>query len=231
VYGGLPLVFPTDDFFPEHYDYTQDAARVLMRRVCTYIGVSYESVILRVTKNSRRTWFVNHAGQYLPHAAGTFEAARGKYIITIDADELATPKNLIGTFAHEMVHARLLGERRLNSRAFDNELLTDLTAFALGFAVFLANSPRNWDSQNSRWPGTSLSRPEYMTPPMFGYALAHLAWFEGERHPAWVAYLGPASKADFAQGVRFLFETNDTQFRPRPLAANSLVSHPSRGGA
>jgi hypothetical protein len=230
VFDGKPLVHPTDDFFPEAYDHSQDAARVLLRRVCAHMGVPYESTILRFKHDPNKLWLVNHAGQYVPHAAGTFSGGYGrKYVITVDTDELASPAALIATFAHELAHARLLGEGRIGPRTFDNEMLTDLTSLALGFGLFAANSPRNWDSQNSRWPGTSLPKPEYMTPPMFGYALAHLAWFEGEKKPGWMKYLGAASRTDFAQGVRFLFATSETKFRPRPRALAQLIRLADRG--
>jgi hypothetical protein len=225
IFGGRPLVYPTSDFFPEAYDYTEESARMLLRTVCGFMDVPYEATILRITRSSTRLWLVDHAGKYLPHAAGTFQMVYGsKLVITIDHDELATPASLIATMAHELAHARLISEGRISPRSFDNELLTDLTAFSLGFALFLANSPRNWESQNSRWPGTSLVRPEYMTPPMFGYALAHLAWFEGERKPEWGMYLHSPSRADFAQSVRFLFKVGDTTFRPKPRAISNVVS-------
>jgi hypothetical protein len=51
------------------------------------------------------------------------------------------------------------------SEEYDNELLTDLTVVVFGLGIFLANMPRNWDSQYKKWPGTDLNMPEYMTPP------------------------------------------------------------------
>ena len=75
------------------------------------------------------------------------------------------------------------------SEEYDNELLTDLTVVFFGLGIFLANTPRNWDSQYKKWPSTNLNKPEYMTPPMFGYALAHLAWFRGEEKPIWAKHL------------------------------------------
>src|SRR5687767_11791516 len=224
VFEDAPLVYPTDDFFPDAYDHSQDAARLLLRRVCAHMHVPYEATILRFHHDPRKVHLVNHAGQYVPHAAGTFSGGYGgKYVITIDTEELATPTNLIGTFAHELAHARLIGEGRVNARTFDNELLTDLTALSLGFGIFLANSPRNAESQNSRWPGTPLPKPEYMTPPMFGYALAHLAWFDGEKKPGWLKYVGAASRTDLLQGIRFLFASGDSKFRPRPRALGQLI--------
>ena len=97
-------------------------------------------------------------------------------MIRVNDNELVDPMGLVGTLAHELAHQRLLGEGRITSDAFDNELLTDLTVVFKGLGIFLANCPRNWEGQDTRWPDTDLRKPEYMTPPMFGYALALLAW-------------------------------------------------------
>src|SRR5690242_105108 len=61
---------------------------------------------------------------------------------------------------------------------------------------------------------TKLTKPEYMTPPMFGYALAHLAWFQGEEKPAWAKHLHWNARPDFKQAVRFLFQTGESTFKP-----------------
>jgi hypothetical protein len=111
----------------------------------------------------------------------------------------------------------LLGEGRIMREAYDNELLTDLTVVFFGLGIFLANTPRNWESQYTKWPGTELLKPEYMTPPMFGYALAHLAWFRGEERPAWAKYLHWNARADFKEALRFLSKTSQSTFRPRKL--------------
>ena len=90
--------------------------------------------------------------------------------------------------AHELAHQRLLGERRSPADRYDNELLTDLTAVFHGFGVFLANNPRKSTGKLSRWPGTQLFMPEYLSEPMFGYAMAHIAWVRDERSPAWARH-------------------------------------------
>jgi len=97
---------------------------------------------------------------------------------------------------------------------FDNELLTDLTVVHFGLGLFLANSPRNWASAYTQWPGTSLLKPEYMTPPMFGWALAHLAWFRGEARPEWSRHLTGDARANLKQGLRYLDATGDSTHRP-----------------
>jgi len=217
AFNGRRLVLPTPEFFPDAYDGSRPAVRTLLSRVCGYIDVDPDSVTLKFVANARKIWLVNESGQYLPHVAGTYEEDEGKFIIRIDKSELIYPMNLVGTMAHELAHARLLGEGRIGSEAYDNELLTDLTTVFFGLGIFLANTPRNWESTYTRWPGTDLLKPEYMAPPMFGYALAHLAWFRGEEMPPWAKYLHRNARADFTQSLRFLFKVGESTFKPKNL--------------
>ena len=122
--------------------------------------------------------------------------------------------SLVGTLAHELAHQRLLGEDRIMSEVFDNELLTDLTVVFKGLGIFLANVPRSWDGDHSTWPGTALRKPEYMTGPMFGYALALLAWVRGEDRPDWQKHLRFGVRGEFRQALRFLQKTGDARLRP-----------------
>jgi hypothetical protein len=218
IYTDRAMFLPVRFFFPEPFEPTEAGLRELVERVCEYMDVPAHRVTVRVHHDPNRTWFVNADGDLIPHAAGTYESSRAGHVLTFDTEELHHPGALVATIAHELAHARLLGERRLRTPCFDNELLTDLTAVALGFGVFLANSPRVWSSQYSEWPGSSLLKPEYMTPPMYGYALGLAAWCEGKQRPQWCRFLGPSVTADFKQSVRFLFKTGDTSFRP-PLRA------------
>jgi hypothetical protein len=53
-----------------------------------------------------------------------------------------------------------------------------------------------------------------MTPPLFGYAFAHLAWHRGEERPAWAKHLDWAARANLKQGLRYLLRTGDSAFQP-----------------
>ena len=219
AFNGRPVVLPTEDFFPDPYDASQHSTRALLDRVCGYMDVAPDQVAMKLGSQAGKLWLVNQSGHYLPHAAGTYEQGRRKFIIRIDKLGLDDPIGLIGTLAHELAHVRLLGEGRATNEEYDNELLTDLTVVLLGMGIFLANSPRNWDSQYTKWPGTNLHKPEYMTPPMFGYALAHLAWFQGEKEPAWSKHLHWTARLEFKQSVRFLFRSGESAFKPKGLTA------------
>jgi hypothetical protein len=74
-----------------------------------------------------------------------------------------------------------------------------------------------WESQYSKWPDTDLLKPEYMTPQMFGWALAQLAWFRGEDRPEWARHLNSAARANLKQGLRYLMATKDSWYRALSL--------------
>jgi hypothetical protein len=221
AFNGRRIVLPTPEFFPDPYDGSKRAVRALVDRVCGYMDVVPDLVALRFVSDAGKIWLVNEAGQYLPHAAGTYQEGHGKFIIRIDESGLGEAMGLVGTMAHELAHARLLGESRIMGDSYDNELLTDLTVVFFGLGVFLANTPRNWDSSYKKWPATNLNKPEYMTSPMFGYALAHLAWFRGEEKPSWVKFLEWNARPDFRQGLRYLLKTGNSGFKPKRLHSNA----------
>jgi hypothetical protein len=83
-----------------------------------------------------------------------------------------------------------------------------------GFGVFLANNFRKSTGQLGYWPGSKLRKPEYLSEPILGYALAHLAWFHGEDHPAWAKHLRWAPRAVFKEGLKYLRKTADSAFKP-----------------
>src|SRR5262245_15902783 len=214
AFAGRPVVLPLPEFFPEPYDGSKRSVRTLLDRVCDYMGVVPDLIALKFVADAGKLWLVNESGQYLPHAAGTYEEGSRKYIVRIDKSGLDHPMGLVGTMAHELAHVRLLGEGRITSEAYDNELLTDLTVVFFGLGIFLANTPRNWESQYSKWPVTNYPKPENRTPPSYGNALANLAWHRDEKKPAWAGHLNWGARANLKQGLRYLQKTAGSAFKP-----------------
>jgi hypothetical protein len=214
AFSGRRIVLPTPEFFPDRYDGSERSIREMFDRVCGYMDVPPELVDLDFTDEVGKLWLVNDAGQYLPSGLAGQYLEEEKFQVKIDVSEIDDLVGLVGTMAHELAHARLLGECRISRDIFDNELLTDLTTVHFGLGVFSANSPRSWTSKMSNWPNSELRRPEYMSPPMFGWALAHLALFRGETKPAWAKYLSLAARANLKQGIRYLFATADSTYLP-----------------
>lgn len=215
VFTGEPVIVPNAAFFPDPFVPSLAGVQALAERVAGWMGVYSDRVRIELDRLDPGVALVDGLGRAAPSgAAGLYMSDGETRTIVLGESELHAPGNLVGTIAHEYAHERLMGEGRVAGDEFDNELLTDLTVVHLGLGIFLANAPRNWAAQQSRWPGTMLSRPEYMSPPMFGYALAHIAWRAGARKPDWRRYLGAAVRSDFDQGVRYLFEAGDSTFWP-----------------
>jgi hypothetical protein len=211
-----PIILPTDEFFPDPYDRSPKAVRRMFRQVCKYMEVDPEAVEIKLFTD-QTPGSVVAIDPWQGFAAGTWQGGEGpwqKGVIRIERSAVDRPADLIGTMAHELSHQRLLGEGRADPASFDNELLTDLTAVYHGFGVFLANNPRKSTGQLSYWPGTKLRRPEYISEPMLGYALAHIAWFRDEDSPAWAKALRWAPRAVFKQRLRYLRKTSDSKFLP-----------------
>jgi hypothetical protein len=211
-----PIILPTAEFFPDAWDQSAHAVKFLFQRVCRYMQVNPESVKLKLYTERRQA----SARAFDPHfgfAAGTWQAPESPWepgVVRIEKSVLDRPSDLVGIMAHELAHQRLLGEGRTDPNNFDNELLTDLTVVFHGLGIFLANNPRKSTGQLAYWPRTKLFRPEYLSEPMLGYALAHVAWFREENRPVWARHLRWAPRAVFQQGLRFLQRTADSRFRP-----------------
>ena len=202
------IILPNADFFPDPYDRSPAAVRRMFDRVCGYMNVPTETVNLVVMDETRRPEFVNGDGDLLPGAAGFYEEGSDRFVVRLEKAHFDRPMDLVGTMAHELAHLRLMGENRIDPDRFDNELLTDLTATYLGFGIFLANGPRgDWKSIAGHWPGTRLRRPEYMTGPMYAYALARIAWVRFEEKPAWAKCLRWDVRSLFRQAMRHLRKT------------------------
>lgn len=214
AFSGKQVVLPTKEFFPDAYSGSDECVRRIVDRVCGHMDIDPAIVHLKLIKQDHRFEMVDGRGRGIPTGAGgTYRGHRNRAVVEICRSEMCDLIGLVGTTAHELSHHLLLGEGRIVGRPFDNEILTDLTAAHMGFGIFLANGPRNWASQYSKWPNSKLNKPEYMTPPMFGYALAHLAWVRGESKPAWARYLCMSAWTNFKQGLRYLRETKDSKHR------------------
>ncbi len=218
VFERRAVILPTSDFFPDPIDGSEQSIRHLLDQVCGYMDVKPSRVELNLVTCNTNLWLVNDSGKALPtRFAGLYDERSDRTVIHIETSEMLDLAGLVATMAHELAHLRLMGEHRVTGDDYDNELLTDLTAVYHGFGIFLGNSPRNWDGQYGLWPDSKLRRPEYMTPPMFGYALAHAAWVRGEPNVEWAKFLSFNLRPCFRQGLNFLRKTRESTFQPRHL--------------
>ena len=203
-------VLPTAEWFPDRYDQSDAAVRTLVDRVCGYMAVDPDTIAVRLFDDPVRTlWLIDDENRAVPTgAAGTYHREDARFVVRLERGQAAEPMHLVGTVAHELAHARLMGEGRATGDEFDNELLTDLAVVHFGLGLFLANVPRHWPSQTRTWPGTDVPRPRYMTTAMYGYALAARSLGVGDVRPKWRRALVPGARAELDAAVRFLRAEN-----------------------
>ena len=207
------VILPSGEFFPDPFSGEEGDVRALADRVCGYMGVKPERVRLNFFTDEdaalrRRVPAGEHS---YCGAAGHYRKRRGDYVISIESSQAGDPTGLVATIAHELGHARLLGEGRVHPGREDHEPLTDLLTIFLGMGVFTGNavfSFRQWTDAFTQ--GWQTERRGYMTEEMFGYALGLFAWARGERTPGWSKYLEGNVSAYFRQGCKYLEKTGDT---------------------
>ena len=201
-----PIILPTPEYFPDPYDGTFDAARRLFERVCGFMEVNRDRVVLSSFTNQRDRMPLHLREGRSEGAAGLYQQDEwGRTHIGIDEQQLANPMSLVGTFAHELGHVHLLGDGRLSPNSPDHEPMTDLLTVMYGLGVFTANSV----IQESNWSdgvhaGSSIGRQGYLTGPEYGYALALLAHARGESKPAWARHLRLDVRSVLKRGLRYL---------------------------
>src|SRR5262249_20795736 len=114
---------------------TPDHGRVLVERVCGYLGVNPAGVEIRFAPGGRPPpWLEIQGGD----AAGMYEDVGWSKRVLLDGSTLDDPVTLVATAAHELAHLVLGGFGAGEEE--DHEELTDLATVALGFGVFTANS-------------------------------------------------------------------------------------------
>jgi HEAT repeat protein len=199
------VVLPTREFFPDPYDGEEADVRPLLERVCGYMGIDpgrFDLAFFDKRPDDDR----DPLGLYF----------RGKpERIEINRSELADPMSLVGTLAHELAHAILLGEGYIADEVPDHELVTDLLTVFLGLGVFAANSVmRESHSRYSQWYVWQIGARGYLSERSFGYALAIWAWMRGENGVEWEVHLRPNVRAVMRDALAYLSKTGDVCSNP-----------------
>ena len=213
-----PVVLPTDEFFPDQYDATIEAAEVLFDRVCGYLGVLAGQVRLDFYAEDSP---VQDRRGLVAGTRGVYTNEDGTQTVWLEVKNLNDPLALAATAAHELGHVLLLGDGRLTGDEDDHEPLTDLLTVYLGLGVITANAvvrDKAWTDGGMSY--FSISRGGYLSMPTYGYALALFARARGEEKPDWAKRLRPDVLDAFRKSLRYLSRTEETAaVPPAPVAA------------
>ncbi|MFI6880429.1 hypothetical protein ACIBL6_43970 [Streptomyces sp. NPDC050400] len=206
----LPGFAPRDAAGP-----AQERAEDLVRRVAAVMGADVSALRVRLVDPTPaappRTW----------HQVGEYRAEPEGPVIDLDRTVAARPDTFAALIAHELAHARLSGEGRLDGldlSGAEEERLTDLVAVHLGLGVLTANAADNY-TRTAGYSVTPLGgltdwmltgrrdepprRLGYLTPAEHGYALTCWTLLRSEPHPPWAHHLVPSVRAALTQGLAY----------------------------
>jgi len=197
------VILPTDEFFPEEFNATEDDARRMLNRLCGYLNITPNNIRFEVCPDVQ-----------MPGALGHYDNT-GQTTIRIVESQLADPQSLVATLTHELAHELLLGGKLLSPDAADHEWVTDLLPVFLGAGIFAANATVQDRSQTTgTWHSWRIRRQGYLPAHIFGYALALFALMRHEENPTWATHLRLDAFAALKAGLRYLRETDDSLFHP-----------------
>lgn len=203
------VILPTEQFFPDRFDGTNQTIRLLLDRVCKYMDVDCSTVLLHLYDEGR-TIDLGPGCMVVSEGSGTAGTYRqgAKTVVSVEATHREEPVILVAIMAHELGHARLLGENRINAENRDHEKLTDLSTVFFGLGIFNANACIHESQQQvAGWYRWSIGRMGYLSKPMWAYALALYAWARGENKPPWAKHLRTNVRCLMKDGLRYLLKT------------------------
>lgn len=192
------IILSTDEYFPDPFEPTPEAARRLLDRVCGYMGVYPADISLQI---QQKDCACGPAGPCEPG------------VIRVTETQLADPTGLVATFAHELArHA--LEQRKLLEGEVCPEWTTDLTTVIFGLGIFTANATI---SDSSTHGSCSTDKQGHLPARATAYAMALLAWLRGEERADWGRHLRSDAAEAFDASLRYLVRTEDSLLRPDNL--------------
>jgi len=187
------VVLPTEEYFPDPYDRSEEALKLIFRRVALWMEVESAEVELTLFASTEET-----TRELVPFGSSKSSGVGGLYRhnpavraqISVNQSQMKDPMALVGTLAHELGHVILLRPELVGRDEPDMEPLNDLLTVFLGFGIFSANSAFRFEQHTDNYSqGWSTRRLGYLSEELFGYALARFTLERGEAKPEWRSFL------------------------------------------
>lgn len=195
IYESVVLL-PTADVFQKLKGNDEKIVKTLFEEICRLVQVDPKLV--------RLTWIEPNLNPLIDQPAGLYYEEQGQYCIALDRWLAHEPIQCAATIAHELCHARLLGENRIAPSAIDHEPLTDLLTVFFGCGVITANATLSESSHmDGSYASWKMVRRGYLTMPMYGYALAVFSFLRRDRNE-WEQALRLDVRAAFRQSLQVL---------------------------
>jgi hypothetical protein len=202
------LVLASKDFFPPTETDGDERALYLFEWVKKWMGMAEWPCALeaydRAPANAQVAEFGFVRGPGEP--AGTFRVEEGAVIVSYARDQIAQPRVLIATLAHELAHYQVSGalmKGPMPGGMDAHELTTELCVAYNGFAAIAANVAFEFGQHQDAWgQGWRSQRRGYFSERSWAFALAVFLTLKGEGMPTGV--LKPSAADLTKAAMRYL---------------------------
>lgn len=169
--SAVPLVEPTDEWFPEPWAQTAAHGHRLAQRLMYYAGLDDLEISLNAYQ---AVWTGDENEPWDSRTAGWFAGIhKGRAHFGLQVRQFRDPEVAAGVLAHEVAHAWRNQHNLVVEDRDKEELLTDVTTIALGFGILTTNVTDRYRSSGD-WSRTtwSISSGGYLPPQSMAYLLA-----------------------------------------------------------
>ena len=229
-YQFTDLVLPTDRFFPDKLEDSDDIAQHLFKRVRQHAGM--DDWPCRLVAQEEDANPVVGPALLIKGApsgpAGTFSVSGGKtptIEISYNPSQVRWPESLIATFAHELAHYLIHSAESLppGGREYE-EHATDLVAVFMGFGVFLANSAFTFsqytDTDSQGWQSFGQG---YLTESELTYCLAVFLHLKGIDRKFVEPHLDRSLRSVLKTATKEMKHLPDELARLRSITSNKMA--------
>lgn len=210
-FKSLTTITPDAKYFDHQFLGIEEDAQFILERLVSIMQIdAWEMQLMFFSKVPTR-FSEGIAETPSDKLKNTWKSSLGAYVdkglghkeIWIELGQLKDTVSLIATMAHELSHYKLLGEERMTE---SDELLTDLTAIAFGFGIFIGNSYFKF----AQWTGSShqgwqMQKRGYLPEQVIAYAMAWLSHYRNE-DIAWKYHLNKTMRKYFDQSYKYIGE-------------------------
>lgn len=208
-----PMILPTKEYFNWDFTGKERDAEFVLDRVIEIMKADSRRISLSFYSEPSQIELADGLmtvqGDYRGTSGRYVEYDDGKIEILLETNQLKSPVALIATIAHEVTHAKLIGEKMLSE---NDEYLTEIGVLVYGFGVFNANTSI---ARMNTWSGTSHSGWQvsggagYLHYKIHGFALGLYANYRGETNPEWLKYLEKDIQKAFKASMSYIDEQSD----------------------
>jgi hypothetical protein len=190
----LITIPPDKKYFDRRFNGTEEDAIFVFKSLVSLMHIDAWEIELMFYSNRPTKFSEGIVATPQEKLKGSWKSSSGEYVdkglgnkeIWIEIDLLNDSQALIATMAHELAHYKLLGEYRME---YNDEHLTDLTAIAFGFGIFMGNSHFKFEQwHGNTHHGWQIQKKGYLPEQVIAYAMAWLAHYRDE-NIEWKQYL------------------------------------------